>query len=155
MVLETTWCTRTGWLQVLDVLLMGPWHHEGERSGSHAPTDYDADHVLLRDQLGSPCKQRHDAVVRRQDGAVHTSGAHSGSSAPSACAGPAHRPPNTGGGTSTDPSDCRTGSTGGAPVTRSGCAHSHSAVRANANSRIEPPRVGRSASPSSADAAAR
>jgi GH15 family glucan-1,4-alpha-glucosidase len=50
MVLETTWCTRTGWLQVLDVLLMGPWHHEGERSGSHmrAPTDYDADHVLLR-----------------------------------------------------------------------------------------------------------
>lgn len=50
MVLETTWCTRTGWLQVLDVLLIGPWHHETERSHSHrrAPTDYDADHVLLR-----------------------------------------------------------------------------------------------------------
>ena len=50
MVLETTWGTRSGWLIVRDVLLIGPWHHEGERSQSHrrAPTDYDADHVLLR-----------------------------------------------------------------------------------------------------------
>ncbi len=50
MVLETTWGTRSGWLIVRDVLLIGPWHHEAERSESHrrAPTDYDADHVLLR-----------------------------------------------------------------------------------------------------------
>jgi GH15 family glucan-1,4-alpha-glucosidase len=50
MVLETTWWTPGGWLLVTDALVMGPWHHEEERSGTHrrAPTDYDADHVLLR-----------------------------------------------------------------------------------------------------------
>ncbi|HEY0542959.1 MAG TPA: trehalase-like domain-containing protein, partial [Actinoallomurus sp.] len=50
MVLETTWWTPGGWLVVLDTLLIGPWHHETERSHTHrrAPTDYDADHVLLR-----------------------------------------------------------------------------------------------------------
>jgi GH15 family glucan-1,4-alpha-glucosidase len=50
MVLETSWGTPTGWLVVCDVLLVGPWHHDTERSGTHrrAPTDYDAEHVLLR-----------------------------------------------------------------------------------------------------------
>jgi GH15 family glucan-1,4-alpha-glucosidase len=50
MVLETSWSTSTGWVIVRDVLLIGPWHHEDELSHSHrrAPTDYDADHVLLR-----------------------------------------------------------------------------------------------------------
>jgi alpha,alpha-trehalase len=50
MVLETTWGTRTGWLIVRDVLLIGPWHHEHDRSHTHrrSPTDNDADHVLLR-----------------------------------------------------------------------------------------------------------
>jgi GH15 family glucan-1,4-alpha-glucosidase len=50
MVLETSWGTRGGWIIVRDVLLIGPWHHEHDRSGTHrrAPTDYDADHVLLR-----------------------------------------------------------------------------------------------------------
>jgi alpha,alpha-trehalase len=50
MVLETSWGTRGGWIIVRDVLLIGPWHHEDERSGTHrrSPTDYDADHVLLR-----------------------------------------------------------------------------------------------------------
>jgi GH15 family glucan-1,4-alpha-glucosidase len=50
LVLETSWATRSGWLVVRDVLLIGPWHHEGELSRTHrrAPTDYDADHVLLR-----------------------------------------------------------------------------------------------------------
>ncbi len=50
MVLETSWGTGSGWVIVRDVLLMGPWHHENERSHSHrrAPTDYDAEHVLLR-----------------------------------------------------------------------------------------------------------
>jgi hypothetical protein len=39
-----------GWIIVRDVLLIGPWHHENDRSHTHrrAPTDYDADHVLLR-----------------------------------------------------------------------------------------------------------
>ena len=50
MVLETSWGTRGGWVIVRDLLLMGPWHDEEERSHTHrrAPTDYDADHVLLR-----------------------------------------------------------------------------------------------------------
>ncbi|MFI0421422.1 glycoside hydrolase family 15 protein [Spongiactinospora sp. 9N601] len=50
MVLETSWGTATGWIIVRDVLLMGPWHHEDELSRTHrrAPTDYDAEHVLLR-----------------------------------------------------------------------------------------------------------
>lgn len=50
MVLETTWMTRMGWLIVRDALIIGPWHHEHDRSNTHrrAPTDYDADHVLLR-----------------------------------------------------------------------------------------------------------
>ncbi len=50
MILETSWGTPTGWIIVRDALLMGPWHHEGELSQTHrrAPTDYDAEHVLLR-----------------------------------------------------------------------------------------------------------
>ena len=50
MILETSWGTRQGWLIVRDVLLIGPWHDTDERSSTHrrAPTDYDADHVLLR-----------------------------------------------------------------------------------------------------------
>lgn len=50
MVLETSWGTGDGWIIVRDVLLIGPWHHDEDRSRTHrrAPTDYDADHVLLR-----------------------------------------------------------------------------------------------------------
>ncbi len=50
MILETTWQTKTGWVIVRDVLLVGPWHHDDERSTTHrrTPNDYDADHVLLR-----------------------------------------------------------------------------------------------------------
>jgi GH15 family glucan-1,4-alpha-glucosidase len=50
MVLETSWDTKGGWIIVRDVLLIGPWHHEHDRSHTHrrAPTDYDADHVFLR-----------------------------------------------------------------------------------------------------------
>ena len=50
MVLETTWGTRSGWVIIRDVLLVGPWHHEEDRSETHrrSPTDNDADHVLLR-----------------------------------------------------------------------------------------------------------
>ena len=50
MVLETSWSTGTGWIIVRDLLLIGPWHDEKSRSNTHrrAPTDYDADHCLLR-----------------------------------------------------------------------------------------------------------
>ncbi|CQD22979.1 glycoside hydrolase 15-like protein [Mycobacterium lentiflavum] len=51
MVVETSWWTPGGWLVVADALLIGPWHHEDERSETHrrAPTDYvSAAHVLLR-----------------------------------------------------------------------------------------------------------
>jgi alpha,alpha-trehalase len=50
MVLETSWGTRGGWIIVRDVLLIGPWHHDEDRSSTYrrSPTDYDADHVLLR-----------------------------------------------------------------------------------------------------------
>ena len=50
MVLETSWGTGKGWIIVRDVLLIGNWHHNSDRSHTHrrAPTDYDADHVLLR-----------------------------------------------------------------------------------------------------------
>jgi alpha,alpha-trehalase len=50
MILETSWGTSTGWIVVRDALLIGPWHHERDRSGTYrrAPTDYEAEHVLLR-----------------------------------------------------------------------------------------------------------
>ncbi len=51
MVLETSWGSNAGgWVIVRDVLLMGPWRHEDRHESTHrrAPTDYDAEHVLLR-----------------------------------------------------------------------------------------------------------
>ena len=50
LMLETTWQTRTGWLIVRDALCMGPWHNVAERSRTHrrSPTDFDAEHCLLR-----------------------------------------------------------------------------------------------------------
>ncbi len=50
LVTETSWWTTGGWLVVTDALLMGPWHHQTQRSSTHhrAPTDYEASHVLLR-----------------------------------------------------------------------------------------------------------
>jgi GH15 family glucan-1,4-alpha-glucosidase len=50
MVLETSWGAPGGWVIVRDALVIGPWHHERERSGTHrrTPTDYEALHVLLR-----------------------------------------------------------------------------------------------------------
>jgi GH15 family glucan-1,4-alpha-glucosidase len=50
MVLETSWETQTGWVVIRDVLSIGPWHDEQERSPTHrrAPTDYEADRVLVR-----------------------------------------------------------------------------------------------------------
>jgi GH15 family glucan-1,4-alpha-glucosidase len=75
MVVETSWGTRGGWVIVRDVLLIGPWHHERERSHTHrrSPTDYDADHVLLRTvrcvngqvQIGMICDPAFDYGRRR------------------------------------------------------------------------------------------
>ena len=50
MILETSWGTGTGWIIVRDVLLVGPWRHEDELSRTHrrTPTDYDAEHIMLR-----------------------------------------------------------------------------------------------------------
>ncbi len=48
-VLETTWMTPQGWVRVVDALTIGEWH-DNEEGSSHTrpPTDYDADHVLVR-----------------------------------------------------------------------------------------------------------
>ncbi len=50
MLLETSWGTPTGWIIVRDVMLIGPWRHDEELSHTHkrTPTDYDAEHILLR-----------------------------------------------------------------------------------------------------------
>ena len=48
-VIETTWMTPQGWLRVVDALTISDWHDE-ERGTSHTrpPTDFDADHLLVR-----------------------------------------------------------------------------------------------------------
>ncbi len=48
-VIETTWMTPQGWLRVIDALTIGPWH-DNKHGSSHTrpPTDYDADHLVVR-----------------------------------------------------------------------------------------------------------
>jgi alpha,alpha-trehalase len=48
-IVETTWMTPQGWLRVMDALTIGEWH-DNEHGSSHtrAPTDFDADHLLVR-----------------------------------------------------------------------------------------------------------
>ena len=48
-ILETTWMTPTGWIVVRDALTVGDWHRN-VRGTTHTrpPTDYDADHLLVR-----------------------------------------------------------------------------------------------------------
>ena len=50
MVVETSWGTPTGWIIVRDALLIGPWHHENDRSRTYrrTPNDYEAEHIYLR-----------------------------------------------------------------------------------------------------------
>ncbi len=47
--IETTWMTPQGWLRVVDGLTIGEWH-DNKHGSSHTrpPTDYDADHLLVR-----------------------------------------------------------------------------------------------------------
>jgi GH15 family glucan-1,4-alpha-glucosidase len=48
-VIETTWMTPQGWLRVVDALTIGAWHDNVEGSShTRPPTDYDADHLLVR-----------------------------------------------------------------------------------------------------------
>jgi GH15 family glucan-1,4-alpha-glucosidase len=46
---ETTWMTPQGWVRVVDALTIGAWH-DNKHGSSHTrpPTDYDADHLLVR-----------------------------------------------------------------------------------------------------------
>jgi alpha,alpha-trehalase len=48
-VIETTWMTPQGWLRTVDALTVSDWH-ENELNTSHTrpPTDFDADHLLVR-----------------------------------------------------------------------------------------------------------
>ena len=50
MIMETSWGTSTGWIIVRDALLIGPWHHDEDRSKTYrrTPNDYEAEHILLR-----------------------------------------------------------------------------------------------------------
>ena len=55
MILETSWGTDTGWIIVRDVLLLGPWRHDTalSRTQRRTPTDYEAEHTLLRTILNT------------------------------------------------------------------------------------------------------
>ncbi len=47
--IETTWMTPQGWLRVIDALTVGAWHDNAHGSShTRPPTDYDADHLLVR-----------------------------------------------------------------------------------------------------------
>ncbi len=50
VILETSWGTPTGWMIVRDALLIGPWHHQEDRSRTYrrTPNDYEAEHIFLR-----------------------------------------------------------------------------------------------------------
>jgi alpha,alpha-trehalase len=50
MVLETSWDCGEGWVIIQDCLVMGPWRHDHPERSSHSrpPTDYDAEHMLIR-----------------------------------------------------------------------------------------------------------
>jgi len=47
--IETTWMTPQGWMRVVDALTIGEWHDNKEGSShTRPPTDFDADHLLVR-----------------------------------------------------------------------------------------------------------
>jgi alpha,alpha-trehalase len=86
MVLETSWDCGEGWLVVRDCLVMGPWRHTHPDRTSHVrpPTDYDADHMLLRTvrcvegavQLSMDCEPAFDYGRRRSRWAHTDQGYH-------------------------------------------------------------------------------
>jgi GH15 family glucan-1,4-alpha-glucosidase len=88
MVLETSWEANGGWIIVRDVLLIGHWHHDMDLSQTfrRSPTDYDAEHVLLRTvrcvqgevQLVLDCKPVFDYGQKRASWAFTERGYHQG-----------------------------------------------------------------------------
>jgi GH15 family glucan-1,4-alpha-glucosidase len=47
--IETTWMTPQGWLRVIEGLTIGEWHDNKDGSShTRPPTDFDADHLLVR-----------------------------------------------------------------------------------------------------------
>jgi alpha,alpha-trehalase len=88
MVLETSWESNGGWIIVRDVLLIGHWHHDTDLSQTfrRSPTDYDAEHVLLRTvrcvkgevQLVMDCKPIFDYGRRRAAWQFGQRGYHEG-----------------------------------------------------------------------------
>jgi alpha,alpha-trehalase len=86
MVLETSWDCGEGWLVVRDCLVMGPWRHTHPDRTSHVrpPTDYDAEHTLLRTvrcvegavQLSMDCEPAFDYGRRRSRWAHTDQGYH-------------------------------------------------------------------------------
>ncbi|MBV8525917.1 MAG: hypothetical protein JOY71_28025, partial [Acetobacteraceae bacterium] len=51
-VLATTWKSPSGWILVRDALTIGPWDHEDKITPhTRPPSDYDADHLLVRTVL--------------------------------------------------------------------------------------------------------
>ena len=76
-IIETTWMTPQGWLRVVDALTIGPWH-DNKHGSSHTrpPTDYDADHLVVRIDRMHPGpgpgrdRVRADARLRRHAGAL-------------------------------------------------------------------------------------
>ncbi|HEV1998025.1 MAG TPA: glycoside hydrolase family 15 protein [Candidatus Dormibacteraeota bacterium] len=88
MVLETSWEANGGWVIIRDVLLIGHWHHDMDLSQTfrRSPTDYDAEHVLLRTvrcvqgevQLVMDCKPVFNYGVERANWSYTDRGYHQG-----------------------------------------------------------------------------
>ena len=89
MVLETSWEANGGWIIVRDVLLIGHWHHaDSDLSQTYrrSPTDYDAEHVLLRTvrcvqgevQLVMDCKPVFEYGLKRARWSYTDRGYHQG-----------------------------------------------------------------------------
>ena len=89
MVLETSWEANGGWVIVRDVLLIGHWHHDDRdlsQTYRRSPTDYDAEHVLLRTvrcvqgevQLVMDCKPVFEYGQKRASWAYTDRGYHQG-----------------------------------------------------------------------------
>ena len=77
MVLETSWGTKGGWIIVRDVLLIGPWHHEHDRS-EHPPPLADRLRRRPRAAAHGALRQRRGAGQPRLRAARSTTGASRG-----------------------------------------------------------------------------
>ena len=77
MVLETSWGTHGGWIIVRDVLLMGPWHHDGRALHAphrRAPTDYDAEHCCCARSAASTARCRCRSTASRRSTTAGSAG---------------------------------------------------------------------------------